>query len=241
MEAFFSRHKVIVLQFSGGKDSLACLHLLKGYWDRFIVLWINTGDAFPETIELMRKVRAEVPRFVEFCSNQPKNHEVYGPPADVLPVWDTPFGRELDSSRRYKLQTPFECCSANIWAPMEKISLALGATGIIRGQRNEEHKKGLARSGSILHGVEYWFPLEDWSTGNVYSFLNAAEVELPRNYPRFDTSLDCQQCTAYVAENQGKGRYMQEYHPVAWAKRQDTMKYILEAVTSELRYTIAES
>jgi len=32
-----------VLQLSGGKDSLACLYLLKPKWDDLIVAWVNTG------------------------------------------------------------------------------------------------------------------------------------------------------------------------------------------------------
>jgi 3'-phosphoadenosine 5'-phosphosulfate sulfotransferase (PAPS reductase)/FAD synthetase len=56
------RHKPgkAVLQFSGGKDSLACLLLLRPWWDRLTVMWVNTGAAFPETLELMEAVRSRV-------------------------------------------------------------------------------------------------------------------------------------------------------------------------------------
>jgi PP-loop superfamily ATP-utilizing enzyme len=48
MDSPFDRHAKAILFFSGGKDSLACLHLLREYWDRVLVVWANPGEALPE-------------------------------------------------------------------------------------------------------------------------------------------------------------------------------------------------
>lgn len=45
MKHIIDRHERVVLFFSGGKDSLTCLLLLRPYWDRLTVCWINTGAA----------------------------------------------------------------------------------------------------------------------------------------------------------------------------------------------------
>ena len=45
------RHDIVVLQFSGGKDSTACLHLLEPWWDKVHVVWVNPGAPYPEMLE----------------------------------------------------------------------------------------------------------------------------------------------------------------------------------------------
>jgi phosphoadenosine phosphosulfate reductase len=41
------------LQFSGGKDSLACLHLYREQWPDLLVMWLNTGAVYPEMMDYM--------------------------------------------------------------------------------------------------------------------------------------------------------------------------------------------
>lgn len=211
----FARHKVCVLQFSGGKDSLACLHLLRPFWDRLTVLWCDTGDAFPETHAQMAEIRALVPHFVVAHGDQRGQVAEYGTPLDLVPMWDTPLGRQCDSTRTRRFQTVFGCCQANIWNPLQAATAALGATLVIRGQRLSEAKKSPTRSGAVVNGVEYLFPLEGWSEARVLNFLRDKGVSLPANYGHFNSSADCMTCTAYMHENGGKYRYLREKHPHA--------------------------
>lgn len=235
LQTLLARHENIVLQFSGGKDSLACLYLLRPFWERISVLWINTGDAFPETLEQMRGIEALVPRFVEVRSTQPANLERYGPPADVLSAWDTPMGHMIDGDRPYRVQTPFACCAANIWTPLDQASRVLGATLVIRGQRNQETKKSPIRNGHVENGIEYCFPIETWTDGDVRGYLVEQGVELPAHYAFVNTSLDCQSCTAYLSENIGKFAYMRQRHPDLYAAVGKRLTYIRDAALAELR------
>ena len=57
--AVLDKHKKIALQCSGGKDSLALLHLMWPFWDKLTVYWLDTGDSFPETEERMASVAAQ--------------------------------------------------------------------------------------------------------------------------------------------------------------------------------------
>jgi phosphoadenosine phosphosulfate reductase len=238
MQDFFDRHQKIALQLSGGKDSLACFYLLREFWQRITVVWVNTGDAFPETQKQVREIGQLAGDYIEVQSNQPADINMFGPPSDLLPVWDTTFGRALDGNRHFRIQSPFECCSKNIWAPMAEAIKHGEFTGVIRGQRIEEGKKSPILSGHKEDGVEYFFPLEDWTEHEVFSFLLEQKVDLPDSYRFINTSLDCKNCTAFLADNVRKGEYMMRFHPVAWKKRKQTLQYIKTAVDAEYRHLL---
>lgn len=235
----FNRHQNVVLQFSGGKDSLACLYLLKPYWDRLTVLWINTGDAFRETLDQMGAIAQMVPHYAEARSNQPKSVERYGPPADLLSAWDTPLGHQVEEGRTFRVQTPFACCQSNIWIPLDQATRALRATAVIRGQRNAEGKKAPIRSGETHDGIEYCFPIEDWTGREVIHYLEEQGVEIPEHYGYVDSSLDCRTCTAYLADNAGKFAYLRERHPKLHAEVQQRLRYIRDAVAAEAFHLMA--
>lgn len=221
-----------VLQFSGGKDSLACLYLLKPYWDRITVAWVNTGAAYMETINIMREVRAMVPKFMEINSDQPANIAKYGPPADCLPVRAMPQGKKITQYEGEPIQSFLECCSSNVWEPMAKA--CAGFNVIIRGQRLAEDRKSPIRSGHVENGVRYWFPIEDWSDEEVKSYLKEIGVPLPAHYSYTKTSLDCWSCTAYLDENQGRISHMRKEMPLLWAQYKPRLERIMRAAEAHV-------
>lgn len=206
------RHQNIVFQFSGGKDSIACLLLLKAYLHRITVLWMNTGAAFPETLEQMTKVRAMCPNFIEVNGNQPAQIEAMGWPVDLLPMRNDRNIQFMTQQHRLPLQGFLSCCLVNLMQPMHEATLATGATLIIRGQKAADHHKSPVRSGDSMAGVEFWFPLEDWSDTRVFELVRGSDL-LPAHYSDANTSLDCWSCTAYLGENQWKLPYLQKHHP----------------------------
>lgn len=231
-----SRHKVAVLQFSGGKDSLACLWLLEPFWSRITVAWGNAGDAFPETVALMEKVRALVPNFVEVKSNQPEQIRQMGYPTDVLPVRNHPTVMHIVHPHpRPPLQSFYACCRDNLWFPMLAKMDELGATLIIRGQRNAEVQHSPVRSGDVILGVEYLFPVEDWSNDRVHEYVKQTPLGLPAHYAYVNTSLDCMHCTGHLFENFGKRRYMAEHHPRAHAEVSRRLDVIAQEIRNDLQ------
>lgn len=221
----------IVLQFSGGKDSLACLQLLKPRWNEIIVCWVNTGKAFPETLQLMERVRSQVPHFHEVRSTQTIEQDGY--PADIVPVSRSTFGQLLEPSTEPRFQSRYVCCGSALWKPMGQAMKDLGATVVIRGQKKCDSPRSPYASGTVQDGVEYQFPLEDWTDEQVYRYLREEGVDLPANYGRMNTGLDCWNCTAYLRENVGKFAYMKAFHPVKYEFVTERLRELSSALSAD--------
>ena len=87
-------HERIALQLSGGRDSLVCWYMMRDavLLEKITVYWVNTGDAFPETLEIISQIRAQTPHFVEISGNQPGVIGHFGIPTDILSRNCTPIG-----------------------------------------------------------------------------------------------------------------------------------------------------
>jgi 3'-phosphoadenosine 5'-phosphosulfate sulfotransferase (PAPS reductase)/FAD synthetase len=222
-----------VLQFSGGKDSLACLHLLESRWSEITVVWMNTGAAFPETIAQMEAVRALVPKFVEIKSSQSIERDGY--PADVLPIASTSMGQQFEGERTRRFQSRYSCCAAAQWIPMQQAMRDMGATVVIRGQKRADDRTNRIPSGTVIEGVRYEFPIEDWTDERVIDYLTSLGVELPANYQYMNTGLDCWNCTAYLDQNAGKFDYMREHHPDKYRHVRGVLTELTAAIKDDLR------
>lgn len=189
------------LQFSGGKDSLACLYLYREQWETLYVLWVNTGAAYPDVVEYMDGWRRRLPNFIEIKSDQPAQIKANGYPADVVPVRYTLLGQRLGMAPPFLIQDWGGCCGANIWQPMYDTVKRLGIERLIRGQRADEKRKGPLLNGQVVEGIEVVHPLEDWTAGQVFAYLKEVKAYIPPYYDTEQTSRDCWDCTAYLDEN----------------------------------------
>lgn len=233
IEAVIDRHDKIALMYSGGKDSTACLYLLKKWWDKIHVVWVNSGAAFPEIIDFMANMRQKLPNFIEVKSNQPNYVEAFGHPTEVLPVNYTAMGQAIGEKQSLKLNSYIDCCATNIWKPAMDAAQKIGATLIIRGQKDCDVKKAPIKSGQIHGGVEYLFPIEAWTHDEVRDYLGKQEFITPPYYHLLASSLDCWNCTAYCYEHKDKLEYMSQHHPELHDKYKEKLQQIYAAVKSE--------
>ena len=235
MKELLEAHEKIVLQFSGGKDSLACLLLTKPWWEKIMVMWTNTGDAFPETLEQMAKIKAMVPHFLEVKTDQPTQIREHGWPSDVIPVRATEFGRILAPDDSTVIQGYPLCCNANIWQPMFEATLRLGATLVLRGTRKTDVRRATKSQTEVIAGVTFHHPVWDWPAKDVFVYVDKRGF-LPKHYRETETSLDCMHCTAYLDENAMKMRYLARAYPDVSKEVQRRLTSLRDLVTSELAH-----
>lgn len=219
-------HERVALQVSMGRDSLACLYLLRdaGLLDRVTVYWVNTGDAFPETLEIAAQVREMVPHFEEIDGRQPEVVETFGIPTDILSRSCTPIGLMCGQSD-VKMQDTYSCCGRVIMGPMHERMIADGITLIIRGQRADDSHKAPLASGDWELGMQYLFPIEEWSDSDVDEYLT--KVGAPR-HACYDygmtSSPDCMSCSGWWSD--GRSRFLKERHPDAYEKYMNRLELI---------------
>lgn len=219
-------HERVALQVSMGRDSLTCLYLLRdaGLLDRVTVYWVNTGDAFPETLAIAEQVRELVPHFVEIEGRQPEVIAHFGIPTDILSRSCTPIGVMCGQSA-VRMQDSYSCCGRVIMGPLHERMIADGVTLIIRGQRADDSHKAPVASGDWEEGIQYLFPIECWNDDDVDDYLR--KVDAPR-HPCYDYGVsstpDCRTCSGWWSE--GRARFLKAEHPEAFTVYADRLELI---------------
>lgn len=222
------------LAFSGGKDSLACWYLYKD--QQPIVFWVNTGKIYPETLEIVNEVREVCNNFVEIKTDQQKHIESHGIPSDVVPINWTGLGMVLNNEKSIKIQSYLSCCYENISKPIMEAAQQYKITKLIRGQRNDEPYKAASRHGSIVFGIKYLHPLENWSRQQVLDFILAQRGSLPEHYKIEHSSLDCYDCTAYTEHSKDRIDYTKEKHIKFYEKYRKNMDDLKSALNESMKF-----
>jgi len=221
------------LAFSGGKDSLACWYMYRE--QQPVVLWVNTGKAYPETVAIVDEIRAEAKEFIEIPSDQQAQIERTGIPSDVVPVDWTVFGMTMTSPKPVKIQTYFSCCHENIAVPLLKAAKNRGITSLVRGQRLDEAHKSTAVDGSIVDGITFVQPIETWTEEQVFAFILQHRDTLPDHYAIKHTSLDCYDCTAYMGESADRVAWTKLKYPEFYAKYAANMADLKSALAPSMK------
>jgi 3'-phosphoadenosine 5'-phosphosulfate sulfotransferase (PAPS reductase)/FAD synthetase len=227
---------VDVLQFSGGKDSLACLYLLKEQWEDLWVVWMNAGAPWPQTVEQMDEVRKLVPHFIEITGRVFEQNENFGIPADVVPIVNSVQGQMARGKTLTTIQSWMNCCGMNIWGPLHDKMQELKPQRIYRGQRKDEKYRSLLASGMVIDGVEYIFPLEDWTEKQVNDFLIDYGVKIPDYYQYSDKSLDCWHCTAYLDERIRQIQWLKATFPERYRTVANNLTEIKHAIAEKMDF-----
>jgi phosphoadenosine phosphosulfate reductase len=131
------RHGRGALHFSGGKDSLALVYLLRPQWDRLTLYHVDTGDLLPEVREIVDKVEAMVPDFRRIATDARAWTAAVGLPSDLVPTTSTPMGLSIGASKR-RIVDRFDCCAVNLMAPMHHRMIEDGVPLVIRGTKRAD-------------------------------------------------------------------------------------------------------
>ena len=229
--------RTVALEFSGGKDSLACLMLLEPFLGDLTVYWLNTGDGCPETAAVTAWARARVPHFKEVRSDVKAWRAEHGMPSDLVPANNHAIGL-MYGMASVKISNRFDCCSANIMLPLHAAVMADGCDLLIRGTK--EADTGTVPFEGHHDGFEVWLPLRDWSHADVFEFLR--DTGAPQN-PIYDhfTALsapECLGCTAWWGD--GKAAYLKSLHPDHLATYRWNLRVISTALIGHMSELDAE-
>lgn len=227
--------KSVALQFSGGKDSLACLYLLRPFLSDLTVYWCDTGDGCPETRAVVEALRERIPRFVEVQSDVRQWRRTHGFPTDLVPADHHWLGQQYGMSA-FPLTNRFDCCMANLMIPLHDRMVADGVDVVIRGTKLCD--TGRVPAEGRVPGAPYdvLLPVRDWSHAQVFAYLES--VGAPRNaiYDHFKaiSAPECMGCTAWWGD--GKAQYFLAQHP----EQVDQYRANLQALADAAHVQLAE-
>lgn len=225
------------LQFSGGKDSLAVLYLLRDRLDSITVYFGDTGIVYPHMRRFVeatcRKLGARL-KIVKPPVDILAFHATRGLPTDILPVEASSEMRHLmKPTNTPLLQTSISCCSAMLWGPMQNAMREDGVTTVIRGSKACDVRVGVPDGYVDECGVTYKSPIWDWTDDDVFSYLKEVGAELPEHYAEVNNSFDCLLCTAFLNHDGAAERiaYTRKHYPELWpelAKRLNLVRSIID-------------
>jgi len=238
--AALNRHTRAALYLSGGKDSLATLYVMRPWWNRLTVVWLDTGDAPQETHQLMAAVKAMVPTFMRVAADQPGVIATDGIPVDLsVPEMAGQYG-EWMSQAGVKFQPRYECCSKVLWKPLHAAIEEAGFTLLIRGQKSTDPVRPNSKNGETYGAFELLFPINEWSDDDVFAYLTSIEVEGLSHYKYGRSNIDCCTCTAYLHEFD-RGRFLKEKEPEKYPVYQRRLALVTSQIEDHLIALLRES
>ncbi len=223
------------LAFSGGKDSWACLWLNRHRLSNLVVIWIDTGKNYPEMLATIELAKTMCPNFATVTVDRDGQNAFHGLPSDVVPINWTRHGQEVTSKKPVMIQSYIQCHHENIGMNLQAYCKAQDITRLIRGQRNNDGHKSSARDGSIVDGIVYEQPIENWTTQEVLDYV-AQHMPLPEHFKFKHSSMDCYDCTAFASESIDRIAYTAQKHPelhALYAKRNQALKTALSESMKE--------
>jgi len=201
---------MLALAFSGGKDSMACLHLLREQLD--FAIFVDTGFTYPETHAMVDYAASLIKTVHVVLSDRSGQNLAQGIPADVVPVEWTAMGQSMTCPKSVTVQSSISCCYENLALPLLKKAKELGVTHLAYGQRREEAHRGTARHGDCVDGIIRLHPVENWTTPQVFEYL-ATKMTIPAHFALTHSSLDCYDCTAFAKTSQDRIDWTKAQYP----------------------------
>jgi 3'-phosphoadenosine 5'-phosphosulfate sulfotransferase (PAPS reductase)/FAD synthetase len=235
-------HDKIVLQFSGGKDSLALLYLFKGHLHRMTVLHCDTADQLPEMQDLVAVVESNVPNFHRVRTDAPAWIAQHGLPSDLVPIRCHPGVANVYREAGHPIVPVTDCCAANRWRPMQKAIRELGPSLVIHGQRrSDEMGWDKTMQGDTTQGAgdwQVWAPISEWSDDDVMTYLRGVGAPILPWYSHKPHAPECATCPASWSE--GRGAYLKKHHPVLAARYGQSLAVLLAEISPECADLLAE-
>lgn len=227
------------IQFSGGKDSLAVLYLLRGQLRDITVYFGDTGIVYPHMREFVFRTCERLGARLKVVSPPipiTEFHKARGLPSDIVPIEATSemlvYSKE---SRPVKIQSVLSCCGAMLWQPLQRAMVDDGIKTIFRGSKASDSHVGVPDGYIDEGGVIYRSPIWSWSDADVFAYLKSVDAEMPDHYGDVNNSFDCIFCTAFLthAGAAERLRYTKSRYPSFWPEVKRRLTDVQSAIDSE--------
>lgn len=194
--------------FSGGKDSLATLLLVRDVVEDLEVLFVDTGLEFPETIEHTKRILEELGlRLVIESAGDAfwQGFEHFGPPG-----------------RDYRW-----CCKTCKLGPTAKLIRERFPGGCITflGQRKYEsdqrHRQPRVWENPWVPGQIGVSPIRDWTAMHVWLFILSRGVEFNPLYKKGLERIGCWLCPA---SELWEFNFVEQQHPGLWKRWREALR-----------------
>jgi phosphoadenosine phosphosulfate reductase len=232
------KHEHAALQFSGGKDSLALLHLAKPYLDKITVFFADSGAVYPHVVDFVHKTCADLGAnlvVVKPPISLFDYHEKFGLPSDIVPVDVSPeMTQILPRKPAQMIQSPLSCCGAMLWAPTFNAIRERGIKLVLRGSKARDRHTTVPHGFIDEFGTEYSSPLWDWTDADVLDLL--ADKDVPDQYTKgIGDSMDCWACTAHMGGKYAKAKleYAREHYPDLWPVMKERIGRVVKTVAEQ--------
>lgn len=230
-------YKNPLFMMSGGKDSIAMLYYLANEgFTQFEIVWVDTGKNFQTIKDTIAKLKIEFPniKFTTLNSDRDKNWEQFGMPSDILPMKYTLEGESYQGSTKIRLQSVYSCCSRNIMQPVFHYAKAIGCELLIRGNKIADEMKDWTRSWSVIDGITFYHPIENWTDEECREYIRNHASFYPHHLDYKHSSLDCKDCTGYWKDSKDRVEYMMAVDSTELTIMEARLKVIRTLVLAEL-------
>jgi phosphoadenosine phosphosulfate reductase len=221
----------VALQFSGGKDSMACLYLLRDKLPHIAVYWMNAGDGLPEVRAVIDEVRQWIPNFIEVRSDVAAWRDANGYPADAVPVDGHLLGNAYGLAE-VRVSNRFDCCFANLMLPLHRRMIEDGITHVIRGTKLCDTGRIPAQGDTDSYHIS--LPLIDWSHEEVMAFLADVGAPISSVYQHVSgaSAPECMGCSAWWDD--GKAVFLRDRYPAQYVEYIDRLKTVRGMLSAHL-------
>ena len=237
------------IQFSGGKDSLAVLHMLKPHTDEVTAYFCDTGDMYQHIKDLVVKTCENLN--VKLKIVRPKMdikdfHKENGLPSDIVPISKIEAMRDTFKNKGASLQGSVHCCSLMLWKPLHDAMIEDDIRVIVRGAKKADAHMSVPDGFIDERGVKYKNPLWEMTDNEVFKYLRENNIELPKHYSEVNCSFDCVGCSAFLYEAGTPGRlaWTKKNLPERWEylrARINTVRSVLEDETNRAKKSFMEA
>ncbi len=198
------RFNNITVGFTGGKDSLTTLELVKDVIDDFRVIFVDTGQHFKEVYDFVEEVMEEndaelINAINEDVLKNVKDGEVY---KDDLNEVNKNALNQIDWEEFNIADDREPCCHLLKTVAFQETLSELDVDGHINGIRWDEQES--RRNEDYFSERETHIrvhPILHWSEDDVWSYIQRNGLKYNPMYDRGYRSLGCEPCTQKVSSD----------------------------------------